>query len=369
MRFATQEKGLHLTRYISALSQSVLSDAPGRVRRDAASIARAQFPESPSVAWALEKSAVGAGTPSGDGWADDLVVGELADDFVEAVRAISVIDRLQGVRRVPFESRIPKETTAGFTGGWRNGYGGALPNMKLALDTLALPRLAVGGLTVVTEELARLTRPAHAIMLRDLLVNGLASYLDQQFLDPRVTASAGVNPASITNGSDEITSTGATAAAILTDLKNMIAAIDTNLIAPVWVMRRVDAVHLATLETSGGSMAFPDIHALGGRLIGIPVITSSAIPGDAGSPVTDRYVVLLDASGVLLADEGGGAEISVSRVTTLEMSDAPTSSAASGSASSQVSMMQTHSAAVKAMRPMNWAKAQSGCSAFMRVSW
>jgi HK97 family phage major capsid protein len=371
MRLHT-EKGLHFAKLISALAQSQFSDLPGRTREDAASIAARRFPDTPSIAQAArelyEKAAVGAGTPTDAGWADDLVVGSLVDDFVEAVRAISVIDRLQGVRRVPFEARVPKESSAGFGGGWRGGPGGALPAIKTALDTLTLPQFAVGGIMVTTEELALLTRPAHARTLRDLLVTGLARYLDSQFLDPSVTAVANVSPASITNGASQITSSGATAAAIKDDLRRMIDEIDTNLVAPVWIMRRKDAVFLATLETAGGAIAFPNITAVGGMLLGIPVLTSNSIPGDAGSPATDRNIVLLDASGVLLADEGG-AEVSVSRVTSLQTDDAPTNNAATGTATAMVSMFQTHSVATKVMRPMNWTRAQDGCAAYMRVSW
>lgn len=356
---------------ISALAQAELSKVGGQQRHTAENIARARWPDSPSVAQALvEKAAVGAATPTVSGWASQLVVGELIDDFVEAVRAVSVIDRLLGVRRVPFEARIPKEASGGFGGSWR-GAGAPIPTVRNSFDTsLTLPRTSAGGIQVISEELAKLTRPAHAIALRDLLVAGLARYLDEQFLDPTIAAVSDVSPASITRDATQITSTGATAAAILDDLRSLIAAITTNLTAPAFIMRRSDAVYLATLQTAGGSMAFPQINALGGTLCGIPVVTSASVPGDAGSPPSDRYIILIDAGSVMVADEGsGGTEISVSRVATFEMADNPSNDAATGNATSQVSMFQTHSVATKVFRPINWARAIDGCVAYMRISW
>jgi hypothetical protein len=371
MKFTSpQEKGIHFAKLISALAQSALSDVQGRTPEDAVSIAEKQFRDTPTIAlaaWELrEKAAVGAGTPTTAGWADDLVVGQLIDDFMEGVRAQAVIERLQGVRRVPFEARVPKESSAGFGGGWRGGPGGPLPAIKTALDTLSLPMLGCGGIMVTDEELVRLMRPAHARTLRDLLTAGLIRYQDTQFLDPSISAVANVSPASILNGATEITSTGSSLAAMVGDAKNIIDAVTTNLDKPVWIMQRKDAVHIAVKQESAGLT--PTVTALGGMWLGIPVITSASIPGTEGSPATDRIIALLDAASVLLADEGT-AEISVSRVTSIQMDDAPTSNAATGTATTQVSMFQTHSVATKIMRPMNWTRAHDGCAAYMQVSW
>jgi HK97 family phage major capsid protein len=358
-----QTKGLGLARTMIALARS------GGDAVSAVEVAKAHWPESPSVAESLRRKAtVPSGTPGTPGYGAELISDSVAQDFIAAVRAATVVDRLQGVRRAPFTVPIPRESTAGFGGAWA-GEGSPVPVSNAFLDQVTLPRTHALALAVVTGDLLDNIRPAHELALRDVMLRSVVQYLDQQFLNPSVTASANVRPASITAGAAEITSTGATAAAILNDLKSMLAAVNSDLSAPAWIMCRRDAVHLAGLLTAGGALQFPTVTALGGTLLGIPMLTTSAVPANAGSPATDRHIVLLDAGSVLLADEGRVA-VSVSRVTTIEMDSGPTNTGGpSPVASNQTSMYQTHSAAVKTSREISWARAHDEAVAFMRVSY
>ena len=294
VRLDESKAGLGLTRCIAALTRC------GGDQFSAAEVARTAWRHSPSVAEAITKATVVAGTPGTAGWGAELIDEAVASDFIAAIRASAVLDRLPGTRRVPFTHPIPRETAATFTGAWV-GAGAPRAVSRAIFDTITLPRTTAGGITVVTKELAKALRPAHEQMLRDLLVAATASYLNSQFLDPRITALAGVRPASITAGGTQITSTGATAAAILNDLKAMLAAVNTELTAPAWIMRRRDAIHLAGLLTAGNTLMFP---AMPRELLGVPVLMTSAIPADGGSPAADRFVVLVDGGSVLIADEG-----------------------------------------------------------------
>ena len=69
----------------------------------------------------------------------------------------------------------------------------------------------------------KVSNPDAEATVRRTVLGGLAKSLDNQFLLPTVAAVANVNPASITNGATEITSTGSTAAQIAADLALMLA--------------------------------------------------------------------------------------------------------------------------------------------------
>ena len=310
------------------------------------------------------KSAVAAGTPGTVGWGAELIDASIAADFVAAVRPATVVDRLTAARRVPFTHPIPAESSAGFGGYWA-GEGQPLPLAAGDLTQITLPRTSAGAIVVRTGESKELTLPSHEIIIRDLLVRATVAFLDSQFLHPSVTASAEVRPASITNNATEISSTGATTAAILADLQSMLAAVNSDLTAPVWIMRRRDAIYLAGLLGANGGLMFPNMPR---ELLGVPVLVSSAVSAAAGSPATDRYVILLDQESVLIADESRIA-FSSSGQATLEMADNPTNNAKTGGGTSMVSMFQTHSTAWKVVREISWARAHDAGVAFMRVSW
>ena len=353
------ERGLAAARYALVLMHAQAT------KRSALTVAKEFFPAHPTIEQAfVQKASVAAGTPASTNWGAEMMPTEIALDFVEAVRPLSVVDRIPGVRSVPFTVPVPKESQAGFGGVWA-GEGQPKPLVRGYLDQLQLPRTQAGGIVMFGDEMGRLMRPEHVRAVRDAMVRALAGYLDQQFLDPSVAASANVRPASITSGGTAISSTGSTAAAILVDLKNMLAAMSDDIRNPVWIMRRRDAIYLAGLLTAGNSLMFP---TMPNTLLGIPVLISNSIPGSAGSPATDRYVVLVDGSSVLLAE--GGVEITATREATLQMDDSPTVTAgASPTATNLVSTFQTNSIATKVMREIHWALAHSTGCAYMQVSW
>lgn len=355
-----EERGLAFARCAIALAISK------RAGISAAELAQRRWPGSPSLSrnFATTKAAVGAATPGSVGWGAELIDDAIADDFIAAVRPANVVDRLTAAPRVPFTHPVPREATAGFGGAWA-GEGQPLPVAAGNLDQVTLPRTSAGVLVVRTGESKELTRLAHELMIRDLMVRATGAFLDQQFLDPSITASAEVRPASITSGAAEVTSTGATAAAILANLQSMLAAVNSDLTNPVWIMRRRDAVYCAGLMGANGGLQFPNAPR---EILGIPVLVSSAVPAAAGSPATDRYLILLDQDSVLIADEGRVA-LSASSQATIQMLDNPTNNAKTGTATNMVSAFQTHSTVWKIVREISWMRAHEAGVAFMRVSW
>ncbi len=78
-------------------------------------------------------------------------------------------------------------------------------------------------------------------------------------------------------------------------------------------------MYMATLRNAGGQRVFPNVGALGGDILGVPLLVS---PG-AGS-----NLILLDADAILVAD--GGLELGNSNQATIEMSDAPSGDSTTG---------------------------------------
>ena len=99
----------------------------------------------------------------------------------------------------------------------------------------------------------------------------------------------------------------------------------------------------------------------GGQLFGMPVIASDH--------VNDTTAVLVNASDIYLADEGG-VSVDASMEASIEMSDAPTGDSGAPTASQSVSMFQTNSVAIRAERTINWMRRRTQSVAYLTgVDW
>src|SRR4051812_13204780 len=101
---STVQKGIGFARYAKALCM-----AKGDPLH-ACTIA-AQWRDTPGVEIAL-RSAITAGTTNSGNWADNMEPSyrQLVSEFVELLRPMSVIGRLQGLRRIPFSVRVARQT-------------------------------------------------------------------------------------------------------------------------------------------------------------------------------------------------------------------------------------------------------------------
>jgi len=104
------------------------------------------------------------------------------------------------------------------------------------------------------------------------------------------------------------------------------------------------------IQNALGQAEYPGIAAMGGTLLGLPVITSESVNAEGGSPAGGR-IVLVKASEILVADDGGIA-IDVSRETSLQMNSAPDDPATASTVF--VSMWQNNMVALRAERYINW---------------
>lgn len=300
----------------------------------------------------LTKAAVDAGTTTHETWAAPLVVYQnLANEFIELLRPATILGRIPGLRRVPFNVQMPRQTS-GSTVNWV-GQGAPKPVGALAFDTVSLGMSKAAGIIGMTEELVRSSSPSAEGIVRGDLIAAIAQFLDARFIDPQYAAVANVSPAAITNGAAVVDATGTTAAAFRADVKSAFATFtgaNLSIAGAVWIMTETQALALSMIQNALGQPEYPGITATGGNLFGLPVIVSENIPAEGGSPAGNR-IVLLKPSEILVADEGG-VVIDVSREASVQMNTTPDNPATASTV--MVSAWQNNLVFIRAERYLNW---------------
>lgn len=316
------------------------------------------FDQSPELEGLL-KAAVQVGTTTDTAWAKPLVEPTfMAQEFIELLKPATIIGRIPGLRRVPFNIKIPREITAA-TVNWV-GEGKPKPVSAMAFDSISLGFTKVAGIVPVTEELFRFSNPAIEVLVRDSLITAVALLTDRDFLDPAKAAVANVSPASITNGVTSVPASGTTADNFRNDLGRLLeiyAGSNMSLAGLVLVMTSVQAVRLGLMRTALGQAEFPNITPTGGTIEGIPVITSENIVHTGGSPGTSSMIVAINAPEVMLADDGA-VQVDMSREASLQMDSAPDSPVTATTVT--VSLWQHNMVALRAERMIHWLKRRAG---------
>ena len=169
-------KGTGFARYAMALPRS-----KGNLMQ-AAEIAKGWHDSTPEVETVL-RAAVAAGTTTDTAWAKPLVEYQnLTGEFIELLRPETIIGKIQGLRRVPFNIKMPSQT-AGASVGWV-GEGAPKPVSKLGFGTTTLGFAKVAGIVVMTDELVRFSNPSAEAIVRSDLIATVAQFLDHDFVDP-----------------------------------------------------------------------------------------------------------------------------------------------------------------------------------------
>ena len=339
--------GTALSRYLM-----VLGEGRGDLHRELM-LAEA-FKDTPQVhaTFTLRtKAAISPATTSDSTWAGPLAAYGIAGEALALIRGRSILGALESkFRRVPFRTKVAREAGTGTGGAWI-AEGLSTPVAASAFDTLSQENYKAGKIVVLTDELKKLGDPDAERTVRERVADGVAAFLDSQFLTSTVTLSAGLRPAAITNGATAVTSTGSTAAAINADLAAMLAAITTSGAGLTWVMKPTTAYKIAA--TIGGTAA-ADIPR---TLFGIPLVLS------ANSP---QQVTLVDATEILYSDTGG-IDIDTSDQAAIQFDDAPTDPAVS--ATVFVSLFQKNLWAVKVTRWLAYLRARDGSVAYMTTTY
>src|SRR5262245_17893092 len=356
-------------------TRRVMAIAAGKGnRQEALAIFRANkqwMSESPEVEQTLVhdveylmKAPIAPGTTFDPTWAAPLVVAQnLSSEFAEFLRPLTIIGRIPGLRRVPFNISLPR-ATAGTSVNWV-GEQAPKPVTSMAFDTVTLRWAKAAAIVVLTEELVRFSNPAAESVVRADLANAMTFFLDRQFVDPAVAEITNVSPASITNGSTAITASGTTAAAFRADVKSLFQVFaNANLptTGGVWIMGQSQALSLSLMQNSLGQQVFPTVNNTGGTLLGFPIVASENIPAVGGSPADGVPLIFVIAPEVMLADDGQ-ILIDASREASVQMETAPDSPPTA--ASNMVSLWQMNMLGLRAERWINWKKRRAQAVAYI----
>lgn len=265
-------------------------------------------------------------------------------DFAELLRPQTIIGRVQGLRRVPFDIRMVRGTAGAVAAFVAEGQ--AIPVTSAGFEASnALPRRKVGAIAIITQELARSSEPSAELVMAADITAAIALTLDKAFIDVANMGVDGVKPASVTSSGFKVASSGATVAQVDADLAAVVGNFNTEnigLAAPVWVMAPVTALALSMLRGSGGVLAYPGMAIRGGSLLGIPVITSAGAAGQ---------ITLMDASEIDVADDGD-AEIDASEESMVQMDSAPDSPVLASTV--MTALWQNNLVGIRGLRFMNW---------------
>ena len=312
------EKGIRFARYVQAIAFT-----KGNMMQ-AMEIAKQQWQDTPEVAdilraqaFGVTRAAIAAGTTVDPIWAAPLAAAsQVSGELIELVRAEAMLGRLTGVRRVPFNVRIPRETVALGTAGWV-GQGNSKPVGKAGYDLVTIPPTKAALIVVITEELARFSNPSAEGQMRTALVRAIADFLDDQFVDSALAPVANVSPGGITNGltgAQTFPSSGDTLAHMQYDIGLAVATINAVSAprSPAWLMHPQKAIAVGQIQNGLGQPAFPTM--ANGVLAGYPVFTSPKMA------LTE--VALIDQDAVLMASDDG-VTVDVSSEASIQMDSAP----------------------------------------------
>ena len=354
---ANVEKGIPFTRYVKAL---ILARSNPYHALQIVESKKDWMDNTPQVATVL-RAAVVAGDTTTSGWASELVYNQnLVAEFIELLRPMTIIGRIPGLTRVPFNVRMAGQDS-GSTAYWV-GPGAPVPLSKLNTLEVTLGIAKAAGMIVLTEELVRSSDPSAELIVRNDLTRSIAQFLDVQFVAPDYAEVANVSPASITNGVAPIAASGTNTAAIRTDVKTLFDAFIADNLDPtgaVWIMTNSQALAFSLVQNTLGQAEFPGITMNGGTFFGLPVIASQSAK-QVGSPVSGEgnLLILANAPDIMLADDGQ-VVVDASREASLQMLDNPTNNSQTATATTMVSMFQTNSVALRATRFINWKKKRS----------
>lgn len=301
-------KGTRFARYAMAVAAGKGSIS------DTLAYAKRWDGQTPEVT-AFIKATVGTVADVSPGWGSELAQPDnLASEFIELLRPATIMGRIEGFRRVPFNVRIPAQS-AGASVNWV-GEAQPKPVSNPDFTDVTLPFNKIAGIVVMSEELVRLSSPSAEETVRRDLVEQVAAFMDQQFVAPSVTATS-ARPASVTNGVSATPASGTDAEALRYDINQALADMDTaniNLDTLVIVMTGALARGIASLTNALGQKEFPGMNARGGELEGFPVLVSNSSP--AG------YIVFIVAGEILLADDGV-VRLDASNQATLDLDGSP----------------------------------------------
>jgi Phage capsid family len=200
-----------------------------------------------------------------------------------------------------------------------------------------LARLKVASLVVATNELLQHADVAAEKIIRDELVDALATALDVAFIDPSNTGSANVRPAAVTSEADASQDSPSESVFDFSDSFTGRPEVSVILMHPFQAARLYGS-------------ARPDIGARGGTWGGFPVITSSSVP--------EGIFVLMDPTRIAVAM--GDAMVRTSQNADIEMEDGPANASITPAQATLTSLFQVSATAILGEVSCNWRNTRPG---------
>lgn len=276
----------------------------------------------------------------------------LVGEFIDLLRPRTIIDQLQGFRRVPFNVTIPTKTSGSIVN-WV-GEAKRKPVANLAFGKTNLGFAKIAGIVPFSDELSRFSNPNVDRMVRDDLSDTIVEFMNDQFIDPAKGETVD-SPASILNGVTPIVASGITAEQIKSDLRKLRTQFITanlSLSGAYYVMSETMASFISDLTDALGNPVFKGMDApVGSKTIkGLPVVESE---------MAGKLIALIKPSEILLADDGG-IDLSVSNEATLVYNN--------GTADVTVNLWQENLIAIRAERYVRWKPRRAQAAGYIDYS-
>jgi HK97 family phage major capsid protein len=194
---------------------------------------------------------------------------------------------------------------------------GALkPVSTPTFDAIDMKAKKLAGIVPITNEARKWTIGNLEAYIRDDLRNALALTMD---VNAYLGTGSGSSPVGILNKPGIQTVTGTFASATAPTLAELDALANAAILKLTtaniyanprwrWVMSYRTAMFLATVRTSGGDLAYPemDLGRDGGpRWKGFPVIVTNQVPTNLGTGTDETLISLVDFTHVLFGEEEG----------------------------------------------------------------
>lgn len=336
-------KGIGFAQLTKAKALAVLQQKQGNYVSPI-DIAKSQGMD-PRVIQALEK-AVALNTTNSS---DLIVENTLAGEFIELLRAQTIVDKLAPMMRsAPFNAKIPGMAT-GSTAAWV-GDGAAKPATNPTFNSVNIGHHKLAGIIVRTDDLLKLATPATDQMLRDDLIEACATLIDNTFID--TAAESDTRPAGVLNGATKVDHTGVGVAEYNADLAALRKAFISNALSlngAHYVMSETRASDMAELRDALGNPYYRGMDAPSGSktLNGLPVIESETAAD---------VIALIKPSEIYLADEDG-VEVAFSDQASIDMG-----------ASTMVNLWQQNMTAIRAERHITWSKRRATAAAYINYT-
>lgn len=324
----------------------------------AVDVAKNMFADVPEVADYC-RAAVTPGMTTSGNWAEALVdKNNPSQAFLELVRPLTAVDKMNQLVKVAFNVSVPVQTAAS-SATWV-GEGQVKPMSNPVFSNVVLTHNTLALITPVSKQLVKLGRADSISMIQNDMVKAIAKGMDESFLNPLSTEIAGIRPASVTAGAFNFAASGTDAAAVRADLGVLMqgSLVDGDLSGLVYVMKSGVAYNLSRMRNALGQREFPELTLNGGFIDGIPVIVSNTLSSDSSGDI----IVLINQKDILFADEGI-TDIAISDQASAQFNTTP-DNPATGSTVYR-SAFQENLYLIRVERMMTWKRARTTGAAYI----